>query len=76
MLFLEHVRSESEKTARWQDRFERPWHFFAAGCHPNRDTAAAIRRSPLEIDQLEDGEFPKAPPIAKPLISGTARLPA
>ena len=76
MLFLEHVRSESEKTARWQDRFERPWHFFAAGCHPNRDTAGAIRRSPLEIEKLDDGEFPKAPSIAKPLISGTARMPA
>ena len=76
LLFLEHVRSESPKLARWQDRFERPWHFFAVGCHPNRDTAAAIRRSPLEIEELNDGEFPKAPPSAKPLISGSARLPA
>lgn len=76
MLFLEHVRSESEKSAKWQDRFERPWHFFAAGCHPNRDTGAAIRSSPLEIEELIDDEFPKAPPIAKPLIRGSARLPA
>jgi ubiquinone/menaquinone biosynthesis C-methylase UbiE len=75
MLFLEHVVSDDTKLARWQDRFERPWHFFAAGCHPNRDTGAAIRRSPLEIESLIEGEFPKAPPIAKPLIHGSARLP-
>lgn len=76
MLFLEHVLSDNPRLARWQHRVERPWHFFAAGCHPNRDTAAAIRRSSLEIESLVDDEFPKAPPIAKPLIRGTARLPA
>ena len=76
MLFLEHVRSESEKTAKWQDRVERPWGFMAAGCHPNRDTGAAIDASPLEIEELIDDEFPKAPSLARPLIRGTARLPA
>ena len=76
MLFLEHVLSDSPKLARWQNRFHRPWHFFAAGCNTNRDTGAAIGRSPLEIESLVDGKFPKAPPIAKPLIRGTARLPA
>lgn len=76
MLFLEHVRSQNEKSARWQDRLHRPWHFFAAGCNTNRDTGAAIGRSPLEIEFLIDDEFPKAPPIAKPLIRGSARLPA
>jgi hypothetical protein len=62
--------------ARWQDRLERPWHFLAAGCHPNRDTAGAIRRSGFEIEEIEHGETPKAFPIMKPLISGEARLPA
>jgi len=76
LLFLEHVRSESEKTAKWQDRVERPWGFMAAGCHPNRDTGAAIGASPLEIESLIDDEFPKAPSLARPLIRGTARLPA
>ena len=76
MLFLEHVRSPDPKLARWQDRLHGPWHFFAVGCNCNRDTAESIRRSPLELEDLEDGDFPKAPPIARPLIRGSARLPA
>ena len=76
VLFLEHVRAESEKTAKWQDRVERPWGFMAAGCHPNRDTGASISASPLEIEELIDDEFPKAPSLARPLIRGSARLPA
>jgi len=76
MLFCEHVRSGDPGRARWQDRLERPWHFLAAGCHPNRDTAAAIRASALEIESLDEGRMPKAPPIARPLIRGVARRPA
>ena len=76
LLFLEHVRADSRRTARWQDRLQRPWHFVAAGCHANRDTEAAIRRSPFEISSLEAGEIPKALPIMKPSILGEARLPA
>jgi ubiquinone/menaquinone biosynthesis C-methylase UbiE len=37
LLFAEHVRSESPRLARWQDRLERPWGALARGCHPNRD---------------------------------------
>lgn len=76
MLFFEHVRAESPRVARWQDRIERPWRFIAAGCHANRDTEAAISRSPLEIERLEHGRLPKAMPLMRPLIRGSARLPA
>ena len=76
MLFLEHVRSEDPKLARWQDRLHGPWHFLGVGCNCNRDTAESIRNSPLEIEDLDEGEVPKAPPIVRPLIRGTARLPA
>jgi ubiquinone/menaquinone biosynthesis C-methylase UbiE len=76
MLFLEHVRSEDPKLARWQDRLHGPWHFLGVGCNCNRDTTASIRNSPLEIEDLEEGEVPKAPPFVRPLIRGTARLPA
>lgn len=76
MLFIEHVRSDDPRLARWQDRFHGIWHFIGAGCNENRDTGAAIRRSPLEVESLIEGEFPKAPPIARPLIRGSARLPA
>jgi SAM-dependent methyltransferase len=73
LLFLEHVRASDPKTARWQDRFERPWGWFGRGCHPNRDTLATISGSALEVTEVEHGEFPKAPPIVRPLIVGQAR---
>lgn len=77
LLFLEHVRSDEEAgVARWQDRLERPWGFLADGCHPNRDTLAALERSPLTIASVQRGRMPKAAPILKPMISGTAEVPA
>lgn len=72
LLFLEHVRAESPGLARWQDRLHGPWHAFGHGCHCNRDTAAAIDRSPLRIDRLERGEIPKMPPLVKPMLRGRA----
>ena len=40
--FYEHVRAEHPGWARIQDRVDRVWPFFAGGCHPNRDTPAAV----------------------------------
>lgn len=74
LLFLEHVRAEQPGTARWQDRLETPWKFFADGCHCNRDTVADIESSPLTLDELQRGELPKSPPITKPLAWGRASL--
>jgi ubiquinone/menaquinone biosynthesis C-methylase UbiE len=76
LLFIEHIRSADPRRARWQDRLERPWGVLAVGCHPNRDTLAAITASPLEIDEVEHGKMPKAAGIVEPMISGSARLPA
>jgi len=76
LLFVEHVRSSDPGTARWQDRLRAPWQFVGHGCRCNRDTLAAIEASPLEIDSVEHGELPKAPPIARPLVVGSARKPA
>lgn len=75
LLFLEHVRSEDPSLARWQDRLEKPWRFLGDGCHCNRDTVAAIGASPLIIEHVERGRFPKAPPLVKPLVRGSAALP-
>lgn len=72
LLFVEHVRAEDPSLARWQDRFEKPWRFLADGCHCNRDTIAAIEASPLQLEQVESGSLPKAPPIVRPLIRGSA----
>jgi ubiquinone/menaquinone biosynthesis C-methylase UbiE len=72
LLFVEHVRAEDQALARWQDRLEQPWRFLGDGCHCNRDTVATIAASPFELREVERGEMPKAPPIVRPLVRGTA----
>jgi SAM-dependent methyltransferase len=76
LLFLEHIRSDDPRLARWQDRLHGPWHFFADGCNCNRDTVAAVSASGLELGAIEAGELPKAPALVRPAVSGAARLPA
>jgi ubiquinone/menaquinone biosynthesis C-methylase UbiE len=75
LIFVEHVRSEEPGLARWQDRLERPWRFLGDGCHCNRDTVAAIEASPFELERVERGRLPKAPPIVRPLARGSATSP-
>lgn len=75
LLFLEHVRSENPRTAWWQDRLERPWGFFAGGCHPNRPTPDSLAGAGFWIEHLERERFPKSPPWMRPLIRGVARRP-
>jgi ubiquinone/menaquinone biosynthesis C-methylase UbiE len=72
LLFLEHVRADDPGLARWQDRLEGVWGYMAAGCHPNRDTLAAIEAAGFTVDDVERGRFPKAPPLVRPLINGRA----
>lgn len=74
LLYLEHVRSPESRTARWQDRLERPWGWFGAGCHPNRPTGETLAAAGLELDQLQRDRLPKAPPIVRPMIRGSAQL--
>src|SRR5215208_2626885 len=42
LLFIEHVRSDSPRWARWQDRLNGPWRAFADGCNCNRATLDAL----------------------------------
>jgi len=74
LLFVEHVRAQEPRLARWQDRLERPWRFCGDGCHCNRDTVATIEASALSLEQVEHGTLPKAPPIVRPLVKGSAVL--
>lgn len=75
LLFLEHVRAEDAGLSHWQDRLEKPWRFLADGCHCNRDTVANIEASPLTVEQVEHDALPKAPPLVRPLVRGSATLP-
>jgi ubiquinone/menaquinone biosynthesis C-methylase UbiE len=74
LLYLEHVRDPDEEgLARWQDRLERPWGWFAAGCHPNRSTEPTLEKAGFDIETTME-EFPKGPPIVRPLARGSASL--
>jgi len=74
LLFLEHVRSNHPDLAKWQDRLESPWRFLADGCHCNRDTVSAISAAGFDLGDVERPEFPKVPPIVKPMAQGTATV--
>lgn len=74
LLFLEHVRSQEPGLARWQDRLEKPWRFLGDGCHCNRDTETALRAAGFELSDVEHPEFPKGPPLVRPMAKGTGRL--
>jgi ubiquinone/menaquinone biosynthesis C-methylase UbiE len=77
LLCVEHVRSpDNRRLAAWQDRLERPWGWMSGGCHPNRDTLAALAAAGLETGGLVRDGLPKVPPLVKPLVRGAApRLP-
>jgi SAM-dependent methyltransferase len=55
--FYEHVRAEDPRHARSQDRINRVWPRFAGGCHPNRDTPAAIEAAGFEIERCDRFKF-------------------
>jgi ubiquinone/menaquinone biosynthesis C-methylase UbiE len=74
LLYIEHVRSDDPDRARWQDRLEKPWRFMADGCYCNRDTESSLRASAFALETVEYGKLPKAMPIVRPLIRGTAVL--
>jgi ubiquinone/menaquinone biosynthesis C-methylase UbiE len=71
LLFLEHVRSDDPKVAKWQDRVRPICNL--VGCNPNRETLAAIEASPLAIESVRHSEVPKAPKFERPMIVGSAR---
>lgn len=60
VLVLEHVRSPDTGRARWQDRLQGPWRWFAAGCNPNRDTTAALSAAGFDTSPLSQLEAPGA----------------
>ena len=73
LLFLEHVRSDSNRLARWQDRLHRPWHAFAAGCHANRATVDLLRDSPLKVEAVNHDRWSWMPALVHPLAIGRAQ---
>jgi ubiquinone/menaquinone biosynthesis C-methylase UbiE len=74
LAFLEHVRSESARRARWQDRLTPVQRRLADGCHLNRDTPSAIERAGFELVELERFELPPGHPLIKDAVQGVARV--
>jgi SAM-dependent methyltransferase len=70
--FYEHVRAEDPRLARWQDRLERPWGWLVGGCHPNRDTVAAIAAAGLRLVALDRFDLQAMPALARPHVLGVA----
>jgi ubiquinone/menaquinone biosynthesis C-methylase UbiE len=72
--FYEHVRSKSRIVGLLQDVITPIWKRQAAGCHPNRDTLAALRSAGFVVETAEDFGFaPTAwsPPLRHVLGSAT-----
>lgn len=73
--YYEHVRSPGRLRGRLQDAITPMWARCGAGCHPNRDTAAAIAAAGFTITALDRFAFrPQAyaPPLTHILGHATA----
>jgi SAM-dependent methyltransferase len=76
LLFIEHVRSDSPKLARWQDRLADPWCRFARGCRCDRATSELMVAFGLDLEDVEAASWRAMPPILRPLVIGRARKTA
>jgi ubiquinone/menaquinone biosynthesis C-methylase UbiE len=72
LLFIEHVRSEEPRLARWQDRLNGLQQRIACGCNCNRPTVDNMQAAGFTVTRLERDTLRKAPPIVRPLVVGTA----
>ena len=72
LLFMEHIRSDSPRWARWQDRLNTPWRAFAEGCNCNRPTLDVLAAGPLELREVQRGVIPAMVPLIRPLATGSA----
>src|SRR5215204_4418134 len=73
LLFIEHVRAAGS-AARWQDRLEPLWRRLLGGCHPNRDTVAAIEEVGFEIEAFESFYPPDPLSALMPHVQGSATV--
>jgi SAM-dependent methyltransferase len=72
LLFAEHVRSDSLRGSRWQDRLNTPWSWYACGCQCNRDTISAMLAAAFHIDDLRHDRLRWISPVVRPLVVGSA----
>lgn len=74
--FYEHVRSRHRAAGLLEDALTPLWRRTNGGCHPNRDTEAAVRAAGFTIDRIDRFGFSPSgllPPTAH--VLGTATRP-
>lgn len=72
LLFLEHVRSDDPRLARWQDRLNGLQNRIGHGCNCNRETVADVQAVGFAIAEVAHSSLRKVPPIVRPLAVGAA----
>ncbi|MER6976626.1 hypothetical protein ABT317_06165 [Streptomyces carpinensis] len=71
--FYEHVRSPRQWAGWLEDVITPLWSRVGGGCHPNRDTEAAIRAAGFTVTDIDRFGFSFSPFVPKTLhIAGTA----
>jgi SAM-dependent methyltransferase len=75
--FYEHVLGDDPKVARLQNRIEGVWQFCGGGCHPNRDTPAAIEAAGFRMERCRRFTFKPGPLMTpvEPHVIGVATRP-
>ena len=73
LLLIEHVRADSPRLARWQDRLAGPWRRFARGCRCNRSTTQLLSDVGLSLTHVQERSWRGMPPIVHPIVAGAAR---
>jgi ubiquinone/menaquinone biosynthesis C-methylase UbiE len=76
--FLEHVRSESPRKARIQERLDSSgvWPRLGGGCHCGRDTVAAIEAAGFEVERVRSFALGPSWMHTNPHVIGVAGLQA
>lgn len=72
LLFLEHVRSEEPRLARWQDRLHGAWEWYGDGCRCNQDTLGILQGAEFTVEIAGHAEWRKMPRLVRPLVRGAA----
>lgn len=73
LVFLEHGRSDDDRTARWQDFLNPVQQVIACGCNLNRPIDALVRGAGLDVTTLERYLLAGVPRVLGEMYFGTAR---
>jgi ubiquinone/menaquinone biosynthesis C-methylase UbiE len=71
-LFIEHGRSRTESTTRWQDRLNPTWSKLTDGCNINRPVDELVEQSGFELSSLDEFKG-KGPRLISHLYRGIAK---